>query len=199
MKFYKLLLLFSLLSSSSLLAQEIDKGLINRFIKKELTAEDAKKFAFIAGQQHEKLLEQIGVLKYSGEESYTNEEISSALNLLKSIQFDNSDTTKETINGMKFSWYLIIDRNNMSTTPLIRDVDKTSPAYEAGIRNGDVITKIDNHPVKSPNSLIEVSRIIKLWPKNTPLTIEIRRNQNYVGQSFNRAPKNKYITMTIQP
>ena len=44
---------------------------------------------------------------------------------------------------------------------LVLNVDPTSPAYEAGIRAGDVLLEIDRKPIKNAEDAVEVTRTLK--------------------------------------
>ena len=53
---------------------------------------------------------------------------------------------------------------------LITDVDQNSPAYDAGLRTGDVITEINHHPVRSSEDAVNLTEkpsggqtLVKVW------------------------------------
>ena len=59
------------------------------------------------------------------------------------------------------------------TPAQIQEVQKNSPAYIAGIQNGDIISSIDNNKV---NSITEVSTLINI-STNDEINIEVLRNE----------------------
>ena len=44
---------------------------------------------------------------------------------------------------------------------MVTDVDQDSPAYQAGIRPGDVIEEINHHPVRNADDAVKLTENVK--------------------------------------
>ena len=62
---------------------------------------------------------------------------------------------------------------NQTKGALVADVSPGSPAEAAGIKNGDVIVKVDNQPIENANQL---KLRIAATPPGTTVPLEVDRN-----------------------
>ncbi|VGO11871.1 hypothetical protein PDESU_00418 [Pontiella desulfatans] len=67
--------------------------------------------------------------------------------------------------------------SNSDAGDLIAHVIKDSAAYEAGVRNGDVLVKVDGVGIEDGNSASGISTLSQFWskPHGTKLNLELRR------------------------
>ncbi|MEZ0537954.1 RIP metalloprotease RseP, partial [Caldicellulosiruptoraceae bacterium PP1] len=77
-------------------------------------------------------------------------------------------------------------------TNVIKNVEKNMPAYQAGIRPGDKIVKIDNSPIYIWDQVSFELAIHNLIKKDSKLTIDVERNNKIY--SFDMFPKYDPIT-----
>jgi serine protease Do len=70
---------------------------------------------------------------------------------------------------------------------LIRSVSKDSPAEEAGLRAGDVVTRIGDRPVTEPKDIVSYVRLESRSPK--PFAIEVIREHKPVNVKIAPAQK----------
>jgi len=70
--------------------------------------------------------------------------------------------------------------------PIISTVTKDTPAYEAGIEQGDKIIKIDNHKIKT---LDDVSLYLALTDKTKNTTIKVEKNDTKKVETYKIKPK----------
>jgi C-terminal processing protease CtpA/Prc len=78
---------------------------------------------------------------------------------------------------------------------LVSEVEKDTPAEKAGVKAGDVITKIDGEIVESPSDLREIIRdhdkgdkvAVDLIRKGQPMTLTAELDETSGGSSYGNA------------
>lgn len=180
-------------------AEKPSEVLISKLISGTLDNSESKQFASYASTHLEAALEQVGILKFNGNSTFRPDQIAKAINTLKKSEYKGLNSSKYPIWGMSLSWYLVPYGDKISTIPLVHHLGEQSPAYKAGIRNGDAIFKANGNLLRSASSVFTLQRLLNLWPKNTPIDIEIRRDPAAVGRSFGSQPKNQRLKFTIKP
>ena len=112
------------------------------------------------------------------------------------------DLSKSKRKEKRASIGVVVDRT--ADNALVKNVHEDSPAYNAGIRIGDVITRFDNVPISSAKELID---LVKTCKPGKGFSIEILRNGLYFnvylvtssqfvsGQQLSREVREKFEAM----
>jgi serine protease Do len=132
------------------------------------TVTDNRQFRFAVAQCAPGTKVTLKVLRQGREKTFevTLKELPNQTLASKGGGGEQGDTTSDALNGVTVGDLDSATRNQLNIPARVRgavvvDIDQDSPAYEAGLRQGDIIQEINREPVKSADEAVEASKRIK--------------------------------------
>jgi len=120
-----------------------------------------------------------------------------ATHALEIIEGETAIMKKAEPVGIGVGWYLIYEKGETTAIPLVNRLEKGSPAAQAGLFFADVIESCNGVSLKGADARNRFVRLLRLWPKDLPLELDIRRSTVQPTKMDYASPKTVELTITL--
>lgn len=116
--------------------------------------------------------------------------------LIKNLKSPPSEDAGVNRIGAAVGWFTQYKGEHLTSYPIISLLRKGSPAEQAKMKLGDVITAAEGVSLHGPSSRNKFINLTLIWPSSTPLNLEIKRNTRQ-PELDERILRDKKVKVTV--